>query len=138
MMYGAVMFAEIIRAALKGDLDEDDFKALPDDFRVFMRRLDRTGLLTAPGTLGINLAFPYKRGWWDTAEARITGEALGPIGGDVFALGDALIENKEKTWERLLKQLVPTTKIIKNFDLDFDFDLFESKAKGKTFSDRSW
>jgi len=109
-MYGAVMFSEIIRGAIKGDLDEDDFKAIPGDFNQFVRRLDRTGLLSAPGTMAVNLAFPYKRGWWDSTQARIVSEALGPLGGDLTAFGDSLIDPKKDGWKRLLGQLVPTTK----------------------------
>ena len=84
-MYGAVMFAEIMRAVIKGDLDEDDMTITGGDFRTFVRRVDRTGLLSAPGAMLLNLSFPYKRGWWDSPEARIWGELGGPIGGDLSA-----------------------------------------------------
>ncbi len=50
-MYGAVMFSEIIRGAIKGDLDEDDMTVTGGDFRTFVRRVDRTGLLSAPGAM---------------------------------------------------------------------------------------
>ena len=110
MMYGAVMFAEIMRGAIRGDLDDEDFKFIPEEFHTFVRRLDRTGLLTAPGTVFVNLAFPYKRGWWDTTEGRVTGELLGPLGGDVFTFGDTLLKNTDDAWLRLVKQLVPTSK----------------------------
>ena len=110
VMYGSVMFAEIIRGVLKGDLDEEDFKLIPKDFAQFMRRIDRTGLLTAPGAAMINLTFPYKRGWWDTTQSRIMNEVLGPLGGDLTALGDALISGKKNAWERLFGQVVPSAK----------------------------
>ena len=110
-MYGAVMFAEIMRGVIMGDLDEDDFKLMPDDFKQFMRRIDRTGLPSAPGALLINLAFPYKRGWWDTTESRITGELFGPIFGDATALGDALLDDKSNTFQRLMRQLIPMSRI---------------------------
>jgi hypothetical protein len=110
IMYGSVMFAEIIRGVLKGDLDEEDFKLMPKDFSQFMRRLDRTGLSSAPGAAAINLTFPYKRGWWDTTQSRIMNEVLGPLGGDLTALGDALISGKNNAWERLLGQVVPSAK----------------------------
>jgi hypothetical protein len=110
IMYGSVMFAEIIRGVLKGDLDEEDFKLMPKDFSQFMRRLDRTGLSSAPGAAAINLAFPYKRGWWDTTQSRIMNEVLGPLGGDLTALGDALISGKNNAWERLFGQVVPVAK----------------------------
>ena len=57
-MYGAVMFAEIMRGAIKGDLDEDDFTLTGGDFNQFMRRLDRTGLLTAPCSLNSSSDIP--------------------------------------------------------------------------------
>ena len=110
IMYGSVMFAEIIRGVLKGDLDEEDFKLMPDDFAQFMRRLDRTGLSSAPGAVAINLAFPYKRGWWDTTQSRVMNELLGPLGGDLTAFGDALISGKNNSWQRLLGQAVPSAK----------------------------
>ena len=110
IMYGSVMFAEIIRGVLKGDLDEEDFKLMPDDFAQFMRRLDRTGLSSAPGAVAINLAFPYKRGWWDTTQSRVMNELLGPLGGDLTSLGDALISGKNNSWDRLLGQAVPSVK----------------------------
>ena len=112
MMYGAVMFAEIMRGAIRGDLDDEDFEFIPEEFHTFVRRLDRTGLLTAPGTVFVNLAFPYKRGWWDTTEGRVTGELLGPLGGDVFAFGDTLLKNTDDAWWRLVRQLVPTSKAL--------------------------
>ena len=109
-MYGAVMFSEIIRGAIRGDLDDEDFKAIPGDFNQFVRRLDRTGLLSAPGTMAVNLAFPYKRGWWDSTQARMVSEALGPLGGDLTTFGDTLIDPKKGGWKRLLGQLIPMTK----------------------------
>jgi hypothetical protein len=114
VMYGSVMFAEIIRGVLKGDLDEEDFKLMPDDFAQFMRRLDRTGLSSAPGAVAINLMFPYKRGWWDTTQSRVMNELLGPLGGDLTALGDALISGKNNSWQRLVQQAAPTTKPLFN------------------------
>ena len=110
IMYGSVMFAEVIRGVLKGDLDEEDFKLMPDDFAQFMRRLDRTGLSSAPGAVAINLAFPYKRGWWDTTQSRVMNELLGPLGGDLTAFGDALISGKNNSWNRLLGQAAPSLK----------------------------
>ena len=110
IMYGSVMFAEIIRGVLKGDLDEEDFKLMPKDFAQFMRRLDRTGLSSAPGAVAINLGFPYKRGWWDTTQSRIMNELLGPLGGDLTALGDSLISGKNNSWDRLLGQAMPAIK----------------------------
>lgn len=111
-MYGAVMFAEIMRGAIMGDLDEDDFELMPKDFQQFMRRLERTGLLSGPGTLLVNLGFPYKRGWWDTTESRVTGELLGPLGGDATAIGDALLDPKDDSLLRVLRQVIPLSKTV--------------------------
>jgi hypothetical protein len=111
-MYGAVMFAEILRGVIRGDLDDEDLEAIPADFKQFVRRLDRTGLLTAPGTALVNLTFPYKRGWWDSTQGRIFGEVLGPLGGDASALGDALLSDKDNAWLRFLSQTLPLSKQI--------------------------
>ena len=107
-MYGAVMFAEMLRGAIRGDLEDEDFAVIPKDFQQFIRRLDRTGLLSAPGTAMVNLTFPYKRGWWDSTQSRIFGEVLGPVGGDASAFGDTLLRGDG--WERLLGQVVPLSK----------------------------
>ena len=108
VMYGSVMFAEMIRGAIRGDLDDEDFEIIPKDFSQFMRRLDRTGLLSAPGAAMVNLTFPYKRGWWDSTQSRVFGEVLGPVGGDVSAFGDTLL--KGDGWERFLGQVIPLSK----------------------------
>jgi hypothetical protein len=109
-MYGAVMFAEIMRGAIKGDLDEDDMTIMGGDFRTFVRRVDRTGLLSAPGAMLLNLSFPYKRGWWDSPEARIWGELGGPIGGDLSALMKTGFERRPGSAQRLIRQLIPMSK----------------------------
>ena len=109
-MYGAVMFAEILRGAIKGDLDEDDMTVTGGDFRTFVRRVDRTGLLSAPGAMLLNLSFPYKRGWWDSPEARIWGELGGPIGGDLSALMKTGFDRRPGSAQRLIRQMVPMSK----------------------------
>ena len=122
-MYGAVMFAEIIRGAIKGDLDDDDMTVTGGDFRSFVRRVDRTGLLSAPGAMIVNLAFPYKRGWWDSPEARIWGEFGGPIGGDLAGLMKAAMDDKPGSWRKLVRQIVPMSKKL--------VDLPPKKKRGK-------
>tara|TARA_R100000808_G_scaffold1609_1_gene7132 strand:- start:1505 stop:8416 length:6912 start_codon:yes stop_codon:yes gene_type:complete len=124
-MYGAVMFAEIIRGAIKGDLDEEDMTLTGGDFRSFMRRLDRTGLLSAPGAMAVNLAFPYKRGWWDTPEARLVGELGGPILGDAAELMAQATDPKDDSLQRLTRQIMPLSK--KAFQLDYE----KKKSKEK-------
>jgi hypothetical protein len=109
-MYGAVMFAEIIRGAIKGDLDEDDATITGGDFKSFVRRLDRTGLLSAPGAMAVNLAFPYKRGWWDTPEARLVGELGGPILGDLTEILGQATDPKVDSFGRLVRQVMPLSK----------------------------
>ena len=109
-MYGAVMFAEIMRGIIKGDLDEDDMTITGGDFRTFVRRVDRTGLLSAPGAMLLNLSFPYKRGWWDSPEARIWGELGGPIGGDLSALMKTGFDRRPGSAQRLVRQMIPMSK----------------------------
>ena len=124
-MYGAVMFAEIIRGAIKGDLDEDDATLTGGDFRSFIRRLDRTGLLSAPGAMAVNLAFPYKRGWWDTPEARLVGELGGPILGDATEMLGQATDPKDDSFARLVRQIMPLSK--KFIEMDY-----EKKSDKKT------
>ena len=124
-MYGAVMFAEIIRGAIKGDLDEDDMTLTGGDFRSFVRRLDRTGLLSAPGAMAVNLAFPYKRGWWDTPEARLVGELGGPILGDAAEIMAQATDPKDDSFGRLVRQVMPLSK--KVFPANY-----KKKSKSKT------
>ena len=109
VMYGSVMFAEVLRGAIKGDLDEEDFDFIPD-WNTFVRRLERTGLGGPIGAIVTNLGFPYKRGWWDTTQSRIMNEILGPIGGTLTDVGDTILSDKEGKWTRLVGQLVPTAK----------------------------
>ena len=109
VMYGSVMFAEVLRGAIKGDLDEEDFDLIPD-WNTFVRRLERTGLGGPIGAIVTNLGFPYKRGWWDTTQSRIMNEILGPIGGTLTDVGDTILSDKEGKWTRLVGQLVPTAK----------------------------
>ena len=109
VMYGSVMFAEVLRGAIKGDLDEEDFDFIPD-WNTFVRRLERTGLGGPIGAIVTNLGFPYKRGWWDTTQSRIMNELLGPIGGTLSDVGDTILSDKDGKWMRLVGQLVPTAK----------------------------
>ena len=98
-----------MRAVIKGDLDEDDMTLTGGDFRTFVRRVDRTGLLSAPGAMVVNLSFPFKRGWWDSPEARIWGEFGGPIGGDLAQLMKTGFDDKAG-WRKLVRQIVPMSK----------------------------
>ena len=75
-----------------------------------MRRIDRTGLLSAPGAMILNLAFRYKRGWWDSPEARIWGELGGPIGGDISQLMKTGFDRRPGAAQRLIRQMVPMSK----------------------------
>ena len=108
-MYGAVIFAEILRGAIKGDLDEDDFKVKPEDWKTFMRRVDRMGVLSAPGSVAANLSFPSKAWYGDTGTNRMVRELTGPFGSDIAGTLDFVMSDKgKKDLHRLLKQVSPT------------------------------
>ena len=112
-MYGAVIFAEILRGAIKGDLDEKDFDIKPEDWKTFMRRVDRMGVLSAPGSVAANLTFPSKAWYGDTGTNRMVRELTGPFGSDVAGTLDFLMSKKgEKDLRRLLGQVAPVTRQI--------------------------
>ena len=112
-MYGAVIFAEILRGAIKGDLDEDDFKVKPEDWKTFMRRVDRMGVLSAPGSVAANLSFPSKAWYGDTGTNRMVRELTGPFGSDIAGTLDFVMSDKgKKDLHRLLKQVSPTAGMI--------------------------
>ena len=110
-MYGGVMFAEMMRAAIKGDLEDEDFEVLPNDFKTFLRRVDRMGVLGAPGALLANLAYPSKAWYGDTGTNRMVRELTGPLGSDMAATLDYLMSDK-KQLRKLLGQIAPTTRYI--------------------------
>jgi len=58
----------------------------------------------------LNLSFPYKRGWWDSPEARIWGELGGPIGGDLSALMKTGFDRRPGSAQRLIRQMIPMSK----------------------------
>jgi hypothetical protein len=58
----------------------------------------------------LNLSFPYKRGWWDSPEARIWGEIGGPIGGDLSALMKTGFDRRPGSAQRLIRQMIPMSK----------------------------
>jgi hypothetical protein len=110
-MYGGVMFAEMMRAAIKGDLEDEDSDVLPKDYKTFMHRVDRMGVLGAPGSLIANLTFPSKAWYGDTGTNRIVRELTGPLGSDMAGTLDYLMSNK-KDLRRLLGQISPITRQI--------------------------
>ena len=110
-MYGGVMFAEMMRAAIKGDLEDEDFDILPKDYKTFMHRVDRMGVLGAPGSLIANLTFPSKAWYGDTGTNRMVRELTGPLGSDMAATLDYLMSDK-KQLRRLLGQISPTTRML--------------------------
>jgi hypothetical protein len=112
-MYGAVVFAEILRGAIKGDLDEDDLKIRPEDWRTFMRRVDRMGVLSAPGSAAAAMTFPSQAWYGDTGTNRIVRELTGPFGSDMAGVLDFLMSKKgTKDLRRLLGQVSPTTRYV--------------------------
>ena len=112
-MYGAVMFAEMMRSAIKGEVDEEDTKIVPEDFKTFMRRVDRMGVLGAPGSMAANLTFPSKAWYGDTGTNRLVRELTGPLGSDMAGTLDFLMSKKgEKDLRKLLGQIAPTSRQI--------------------------
>ena len=112
-MYGAVMFAEMMRSAIKGEVDEEDTKIVPKDFKTFMRRVDRMGVLGAPGSMAANLTFPSKAWYGDTGTNRLVRELTGPLGSDMAGTLDFLMSKKgEKDLRKLLGQIAPTSRQI--------------------------
>jgi hypothetical protein len=112
-MYGAVVFAEILRGAIKGTLDDDDLKVKPEDWRTFMRRVDRMGVLSAPGSAAAAMTFPSQAWYGDTGTNRIVRELTGPFGSDMAGVLDFLMSDKgTKDLKKLLGQISPTTKYV--------------------------
>ena len=112
-MYGTVVFGEILRAAIKGDLDEEDFEVMPKDLETLIRRADRMGVGGAPGAMASNLFFPSKHWYGDTGQNRLVRE-LGPVGGDFAAMLNYLMsdEKGQEQFIRLMGQVAPMSKQI--------------------------
>ena len=78
-----------------------------------MRRVDRMGVLSAPGSVAANLTFPSKAWYGDTGTNRMVRELTGPFGSDVAGTLDFLMSKKgEKDLRRLLGQVAPVTRQI--------------------------
>ena len=75
--------------------------------------------------MAVNLAFPYKRGWWDTPEARLVGELGGPILGDATEMLGQATDPKDDSFARLVRQIMPLSK--KFIEMDY-----EKKSDKKT------
>ena len=112
-MYGAVVFGEILRSAIKGDLDEEDFEVMPKDLETLMRRADRMAVGGAPGAFAGAMFFPGKAWYGDTAQNRLVRE-LGPVGGDFASMLNYLMSDKkgQEQFLRLMGQVVPMSKRI--------------------------
>ena len=135
-MYGAVIFAEILRGAIKGDLDEDDFKVKPEDWKTFMRRVDRMGVLSAPGSVAANLSFPSKAWYGDTGTNRMVRELTGPFGSDIAGTLDFVMSKKgKKDLHRLLKQVSPTAGMIVPKPQSKRKSNYKKKSSGKSYAD---
>jgi hypothetical protein len=112
-MYGAVIFADILRGAIKGDLDDEDFNIKPEDWKTFMRRVDRMGVLSAPGSAAANLTFPSKAWYGDTGTNRMVRELTGPFGSDMAGTLDFIMSKKgEKDLRRLIGQVAPISRSV--------------------------
>lgn len=112
-MYGAVVFGEILRGAIKGTYDEDDFEIMPKDLETLVRRADRMAVGGAPGAFAGAMFFPGKAWYGDTGQNRLVRE-LGPVGGDFANLLNYLMSDKkgQEQFIRLMGQVVPMSKQI--------------------------
>ena len=134
-MYGAVVFAEILRGAIKGTLDEDDLKVRPEDWKTFMRRVDRMGVLSAPGSAAAAMTFPSQAWYGDTGTNRMVRELTGPFGSDMAGVLDFLMSKKgEKDLRKLLGQISPTTRYVFPGQSKRKSN-YKKKSSGKSYAD---
>jgi hypothetical protein len=112
-MYGAVVFGEILRSAIKGESDEEDFKVMPKDLETLIHRADRMGVGGAPGAFAGAMFFPGKAWYGDTGQNRLVRE-LGPVGGDFASMLNYLMSDKkgQEQFLRLMGQIAPMSKQI--------------------------
>ena len=112
-MYGMVMFAQSIRHMLQYDDDDDDYMEDVPEWKKFVALLNRTGLLTAPGSQLVDIFLPYKYGWWQKGGERAQDVILGPAYGQVEEILNLITDlaNKgEVDLEKFLGRIAPITK----------------------------
>jgi hypothetical protein len=112
-MYGMVMFAQSIRHMLQYDDDDDDYMEDVPEWKKFVAILNRTGLLTAPGSQLVDIFLPFKYGWWQKGGERAEDVILGPAygqGEEILNLITDLANNGEVDLEKFLARIAPITK----------------------------
>jgi uncharacterized protein (DUF433 family) len=112
-MYGMVMFAQSIRHMLQYDDDDDDYMDDVPEWKKFIALLNRTGLLTAPGSQLVDIFLPYKYGWWQRGGERAQDVILGPAyaqGEEIISLITDLANKGEVNLEKFLARIAPITK----------------------------
>jgi len=112
-MYGMVMFAQSIRHMLQYDDDDDDYMDDVPEWKKFVAILNRTGLMTAPGSQLIDIFLPFKYGWWQKGGERAEDVILGPAygqGEEILNLITDLANNGEVDLEKFLARIAPITK----------------------------
>jgi len=112
-MYGMVMFAQSIRHMLQYDDDDDDYMDDVPEWKKFIAILNRTGLLTAPGSQLVDILLPFKYGWWQTPSKRAQDVIFGPAWGqgeEILDLFGDLINKGEVNLEKFLARIAPITK----------------------------
>ena len=78
-----------------------------------MRRVDRMGVLSAPGSAAAAMTFPSQAWYGDTGTNRMVRELTGPFGSDMAGVLDFLMSKKgTKDLRRLLGQVSPTTRYV--------------------------
>ena len=113
-MYGMVLFAQAVRQMIQfGDDDDDNYMAEVPAWKKFISNINRTGLLTAPGSMLADIWLPYKYGWWQSPAKRTADTIFGPgvrQGATILDLVGDLANKGEVDIERFLGQLIPATK----------------------------
>ena len=113
-MYGMVLFAQAVRQMIQfGDDDDDNYMAEVPAWKKFISNVNRTGLLTAPGSMLADIWLPYKYGWWQSPAKRTADTIFGPgvrQGATILDLVGDLANKGEVDIERFLGQLIPATK----------------------------
>ena len=114
-MYGMVLFAQSIRQMLQfgPDDDDDNYMSEVPEWKKFIANVNRTGLLTAPGSQLADIWLPYKYGWWQSPAKRTADTLFGPgvrQGASILDLIGDLANKGEVDIEKFLAQLIPVTK----------------------------
>ena len=113
-MYGMVLFAQAVRQMIQfGDDDDDNYMAEVPAWKKFISNINRTGLLTAPGSMLADIWLPYKYGWWQSPAKRTADTLFGPgvrQGATILDLIGDLANKGTVDIEKFLAQLIPATK----------------------------